>query len=111
MSGIGHWISSWANAPDKSRKKVRLLSFLLFLNELSYGSPQPRERVDDAMERFVELVRCVRHWRSDSALVTDVRREHLELGSLLGLEMASNIPGTAKRPRPWGPLTCWVGCW
>ena len=31
------------------------------------------------MERFVELVRCVRGWRSDSALVTDVSREHLEL--------------------------------
>jgi hypothetical protein len=55
------------------------LSILLFLNELSCATPQPQPRVDEAMERFVRLLIRIRQWRSDAALVTAIKREHLEL--------------------------------
>jgi hypothetical protein len=55
------------------------LSILLFLNELSCGTPAPKSRVDEAMERFVELLRHIRQLRGDTALVTIVKREELEL--------------------------------
>lgn len=55
------------------------MSILLFLNELSCGTSRPRAHVDDAMERFVGLLRRVRQWRSDAALVTSVKREYLEI--------------------------------
>lgn len=55
------------------------MSILLFLNELSCGTPQPRTHVDEAMDRFVGLLRRIRQWRSDAALVTSVKREYLEL--------------------------------
>jgi hypothetical protein len=55
------------------------LSILLFLNELSCGTPQPPDRVDEVMEGFVALLRHVRHRRNDAALVSPVRREQLEL--------------------------------
>lgn len=31
------------------------------------------------MERFVEMLRCIRQWRSDTAIVTAIKREYLEL--------------------------------
>ena len=55
------------------------MSILLFLNELSCASPAEAGHVDEAMERFVGLSRLIRQWRSDTALVTAVKREHLQL--------------------------------
>lgn len=55
------------------------MAVLLFLNELSYGAPRPPERVSLAMEEFVALLRQVRRRRGDIALVSPVRRDHLEL--------------------------------
>lgn len=55
------------------------MSILLFLNELSCGMPEPVARADEAMEHFVDLLRYVRQQRSDAALVSSVKREHLEL--------------------------------
>jgi hypothetical protein len=55
------------------------LSILIFLNELSCGTSEPTPSVDAAMERFVGLLRQIRQWRGDAALVTAVKREYLEL--------------------------------
>lgn len=55
------------------------LSILLFLNELSCGTPQPPEQVDQAMEEFVGLLRYLRKRRSGVSLISLVRREDLEL--------------------------------
>ena len=55
------------------------MSILLFLNELSCDTSQPPPSVDAAMEQFVEVLRRIRQWRGDAALVSAVKREHLEL--------------------------------
>lgn len=55
------------------------MSVLLFLNELSCGTPQSPSRVDEAMEHFVSLLRYVKTRRNGASLVSPVPREHLEL--------------------------------
>jgi hypothetical protein len=55
------------------------VSILLFLNELSCGTPQSASRVDEVMQDFVDLLRYVKHRRSDAALISSVKREELEL--------------------------------
>jgi len=55
------------------------VSILLFLNELSCGTPQSAERVDKAMEDFVALLRCLKQFRPEAALISPVKREDLEL--------------------------------
>ena len=55
------------------------MSVLLFLNELSCAEPQPKERVNEAMERFVRLLSRVTQWRGDAALISVVRMTDLEL--------------------------------
>jgi hypothetical protein len=55
------------------------VSVLLFLNELSCADPHPKEQVSDAMRQFVQLLRHIARLRSDSVLVSDVKREELEL--------------------------------
>jgi hypothetical protein len=52
---------------------------LLFLNELSYGSAASAQEVDEAMSNFVELLRIVRRWRADLALITQVGLKSIEL--------------------------------
>jgi hypothetical protein len=55
------------------------LSVLLFLNELSCGTSQSPEQVNETMEEFVGLLRHLRKRRGDVSLVTMVKREDLEL--------------------------------
>jgi hypothetical protein len=52
---------------------------LLFLNELSCGTPQVAGRVDEIMEDFVALLRVVKQFRPEAALISPVKREDLEL--------------------------------
>lgn len=55
------------------------MSILLFLNELSCGTPLSAGRVDEVMEDFVGLLRYVKQRRPEAALVSPVKREGLEL--------------------------------
>jgi hypothetical protein len=55
------------------------LGILLFLNELSCGTPQSPQQVNQAMEQFVDLLRYVRKQREQASLVLPVKREDLEL--------------------------------
>lgn len=55
------------------------MSILLFLNELSCGTPQSATHVNEVMEHFVDLLRHIRQRRGDAALVTSVSRKDLEL--------------------------------
>lgn len=52
---------------------------MLFLNELSCGTPQSPEQVNEAMEEFVGLLRHIKKRRGDVSLVSPVKREDLEL--------------------------------
>jgi hypothetical protein len=60
---------------------VPLLSILLFLNELSFSTSQPIERVDEVMESFVGVLRHVRQRRSEAALVAAVKLNQIELAA------------------------------
>jgi hypothetical protein len=55
------------------------VSILLFLNELSCGTPQSPDRVDELMEDLVALLRYVKQRRSGASLISPVKREDLEL--------------------------------
>lgn len=55
------------------------MSVLLFLNELSCAEPISKELASKAMRQFVSLLRQVTRMRSDAALVSDLKREELEL--------------------------------
>lgn len=55
------------------------MSVLLFLNELSCATDTPRRNVDLAMLELVELLRTIRRWRRDVALVTQVPLKSIEL--------------------------------
>lgn len=55
------------------------MSVLLFLNELSCAEPTSKELASKAMRQFVSLLRQVTRMRSDAALVSDLKREELEL--------------------------------
>jgi len=59
--------------------KGALVSILLFLNELSCGTPQSSSRVDAVMQDFVALLRYVKHRRPDAVLISSVKRDELEL--------------------------------
>jgi hypothetical protein len=55
------------------------MSLLLFLNELSYATPQPKDRVDQSMERFVRLLNQVAQWRGDASLISLTTLKDMEL--------------------------------
>lgn len=55
------------------------MGLLLFLNELSCAEPTAKERANDAMRDFVQLLRRIVGLRSDAALASIVKREELEL--------------------------------
>jgi hypothetical protein len=55
------------------------VSIVLFLNELSCGTPQTPEQVDTAMEQFVALIIHVKKCRDGTSLVLPIQRDHLEL--------------------------------
>lgn len=55
------------------------MSLLLFLNELSYANPQPKDHVDQSMEQFVRLLNRVAQWRGDASLISANTMRDLEL--------------------------------
>jgi hypothetical protein len=55
------------------------VSLLLFLNELSCGEPASKDVASDAMRDLVLLLRQISQIRNDAALVSDVKREELQL--------------------------------
>jgi hypothetical protein len=55
------------------------LAVLLFFNELSCSAPQPKARVDEAMEQFARLLTRITAWRRDTALISAVRLKEMEL--------------------------------
>jgi hypothetical protein len=55
------------------------MSVLLFFNELSCPSSQPKERIDEAMKQFVRVLREITTHRQDSALISAVKLKELEL--------------------------------
>jgi hypothetical protein len=55
------------------------MSVLLFLNELSFADPHPKEQVNEAMKKLVGLLRRIAKVRDGAALVSDARRDELEL--------------------------------
>lgn len=52
---------------------------LLFFNELSCSKALPKEQVDEAMKRFVAVLRKIAAQRNDTALISDVKLQELEL--------------------------------
>ncbi|WP_405088663.1 hypothetical protein [Microbispora sp. NBC_01389] len=55
------------------------MTVLLFFNELSTTVEAPQRRTDNVMAELVDLLRMVRGWRGDVALVTAVELKSLEL--------------------------------
>lgn len=55
------------------------MSVLLFLNELSCAEPTKKELANDAMRQFVLLLMRIKSLRSDAVLVSNVKRDDLEL--------------------------------
>jgi len=52
---------------------------LLFFNELSCSTPQPKEQVDEAIRRFVRLLREITKWRPDAALISEFALKEIEI--------------------------------
>ncbi|WP_432929862.1 hypothetical protein ACQPZZ_06595 [Microbispora sp. CA-135349] len=55
------------------------MTVLLFFNELSATVEAPQHRTDHVMAEFVDLLRAIRGWRGDIALVTAVELKSMEL--------------------------------
>ncbi|XVQ87260.1 hypothetical protein ACQP2K_07525 [Microbispora siamensis] len=55
------------------------MAVLLFLNELSTATEAPPQRTNEVMAELVELLRAIRGWRGDLALVTPVALKSMEL--------------------------------
>ena len=55
------------------------MGLLLFLNELSYANPQPKDHVDQSMARFVRLLNRVAQWRGDASLISLATLKDMEL--------------------------------
>jgi hypothetical protein len=75
------------------------VSVLLFLNELSCASIESRPSVDRAMVQLVELLRTVRRWRGDIALVSQVPLGTVELAK--GYSMQQWISAEAANRDRW----------
>ncbi len=52
---------------------------LLFFNELSCSTPQPKEQADEALRRFIQMLREVTKWRRDATLISEVVLKELEI--------------------------------
>jgi hypothetical protein len=75
------------------------VSILLFLNELSCGTPQPPERVNEAMAHLVDVLRHVRRQRPEASLVLPVKKEELELAA--GYYVQQWINADRRNPDRW----------
>lgn len=52
---------------------------LLFFNELSCSTPQSKEHVDEAIRRFIGMLREITKWRRDAALISEVALKEIEV--------------------------------
>jgi hypothetical protein len=75
MNGRIRWTSFWTDTFGQGLR----LSVLLCLNELSCVSDLDRQRINDSMADFVELLRQCRRWRQNVS-VTQVPLTTLEIG-------------------------------